>query len=61
MIHHDTSKEKNKTIAVAPPAMKFVSVYTMAVVKNKNDNGIAEISDEELLEMALKFEKEYQE
>ncbi|CAF2067095.1 unnamed protein product [Rotaria magnacalcarata] len=57
MVNHESSKQTSQFIAVAPPPMKFVSVATMVVSKNITNIAIPEISDEELLEMALTFEK----
>ena len=54
IVHHE-----NSTQSTTSP-MKFVSAATMAVSMNTNNNAIPEISDEELLEMALMFEKEQQ-
>ncbi|CAF1222176.1 unnamed protein product [Rotaria magnacalcarata] len=60
MVNHESSKQTSQFIAVAPPPMKFVSAATMVVSKNITNIAIPEISDEELLEMALTFEKEQQ-
>ena len=60
MVRHETSKQQSKCFAAAPPPMKFVSAVTVAISMYTNNNAIPEISDEELLKMALMFEKEQQ-
>ena len=60
MVHHDSSKQKGQFIVAAPPPMKFVSAATMIASKNTSNDAIPEISDEELLEMTLAFEKQQQ-
>ncbi|CAF3875267.1 unnamed protein product [Rotaria magnacalcarata] len=60
MVHHDHSKQKSQFVAAAPPPMKFGSAATMVASKNTSSDAIPEISDEELLEMTLAFEKQQQ-
>ena len=60
IVHHENSTQSSQHAAAATSPMKFVSAATMAVFMNTNNNAIPEISDEELLEMALMFEKEQQ-
>ncbi|CAF2234724.1 unnamed protein product, partial [Rotaria magnacalcarata] len=50
MANHETSKDK----------YHYISAATMVVSTNMSNDAIPEISDEELLEMALMFEKEQQ-
>ncbi|CAF4224312.1 unnamed protein product, partial [Rotaria magnacalcarata] len=47
-------------IATVPPPVTCASTATMFVSNNTSSNAIPEISDEELLEMALMFEKQQQ-
>ena len=57
MLNRETSKQSSQHIAAVPPPMTFVNAATMVVSNNTSSNAIPEISDEELLEMALTFEK----
>ncbi|CAF1461276.1 unnamed protein product, partial [Rotaria sordida] len=58
MVNHEHSDQKNQLIAAAPPAIKFVSAATLVSLTQTSNNTIPEISDEELLEMALMLEKQ---
>ncbi|CAF1399176.1 unnamed protein product [Rotaria sordida] len=58
MVNHERSNQKNQLIAAASPAIKFVSAATMISLTQTSKNAIPEISDEELLEMALMLEKQ---
>ncbi|CAF3356260.1 unnamed protein product [Rotaria socialis] len=60
MVNHESSKQTSQFIAAAPPPIKFVSAATMVASKNTSNDAIPEISDEELLEMTLAFEKQQQ-
>ena len=60
MVQHDNSKKMNVCDTVTPSTMKFVSAATMVVSINTTNDAIPEISDEELLEMALMLEKQEQ-
>ncbi|CAF2065875.1 unnamed protein product [Rotaria magnacalcarata] len=60
MVHHETSNQKGRFIATVPPPVTCASTATMVVSNNTSSNAIPEISDEELLEMALMFEKQQQ-
>lgn len=58
-IRHELNKEEvTSTMSKAADLPKFVSASKMINSSCKNVNVIPEISDEELLEMAIKFEKE---
>ena len=60
MVNHEHSNQKNPliTATAAPSAIKFVSAATMISLTQTSKNAIPEISDEELLEMALMLEKQ---
>ncbi|CAF3157799.1 unnamed protein product [Rotaria sp. Silwood2] len=58
MVNHGHSSQKSQLIAAAPSAIKFVSAATMISLTQTSNNAIPEISDEELLEMALMLEKQ---
>ncbi|CAF4020896.1 unnamed protein product [Rotaria sp. Silwood1] len=58
MVNHEHSNQKSQSIAAASPAVKFVSAATMVSLTQTSNNAIPEISDEELLEMALMLEKQ---
>ena len=60
MVRCETSNQKSRFIAAAPPPMVFASTATMFISNKTSSNAIPEISDEELLEMALMFEKQQQ-
>ena len=60
MVRHETSNQKSRFITTVPPPVTFASTATMVVSNNTSINVIPEISDEELLEMALMFEKQQQ-
>ncbi|CAF3717369.1 unnamed protein product [Rotaria socialis] len=60
MVQHDNSKKMSLCDTATLPPMKFVSAATMVVPKNTTNDAIPEISDEELLEMALMLEKQQQ-
>ena len=56
--HHEAATQQSQYFATAPPPIKFVSAATMALSMNSSGNPIQEISDEELLQIALMLEKE---
>jgi hypothetical protein len=58
MVQHDNSKKMSLCDTATSSPMKFMSAATMVVSENTTNDAIPEISDEELLEMALMFEKE---
>ena len=58
MAHHDSLSGESRYIPMVQSAMKFVSAATMTSSKDMSSNTIPEISDEELLQMALVFEKQ---
>ncbi|CAF5221077.1 unnamed protein product [Rotaria magnacalcarata] len=60
MVRNDNSKKMSLCDAATSSPMKFVSAATMVVSKNTTNDAIPEISDEELLEMALMLEKQQQ-
>lgn len=53
--HHSCEEQASKHTG----QLKFVSAAEIAAKANVNVHVISEISDEELLEMAIKFEKEH--
>ncbi|CAF1212521.1 unnamed protein product [Rotaria sordida] len=60
MVNYLLSKQQSEYSATIPIRVKFVSDETMVAPMNTNNNAIPQISDEELLEMALMFEKKQQ-
>lgn len=58
MIHHDTSNEMSKCTATLCSPIKFPSGAVVTTSIDVNSNAIPEISDDELLQMALMLEKE---
>lgn len=57
---HESSTQLSQYSAATPVVTKFLNTTTMASPVNINNNTIQEITDEELLEMALMFEKKEQ-
>ncbi|CAF4495764.1 unnamed protein product [Rotaria socialis] len=53
MVRHETANQKSRFIAAVPLPVTFSSTATMVVSNITSSNAIPEISDEELLEMAL--------
>ena len=59
MVHHPLG-QYNQASTTTPLQVKFVSASEVAITNNMDINAIPEISDEELLQMALMFEKHHQ-
>ncbi|CAF3285271.1 unnamed protein product [Rotaria sp. Silwood2] len=60
MANHHSCEERASNVTSKPVEQpKFVSAAEMAVKARTNIQMMPEISDEELLEMAIKFEKEH--
>lgn len=60
LINHLHSAEREPIrVAVSFDTPKFVRAAEMAIHTRTNVQAMPEISDEELLEMAIKFEKEH--
>ncbi|CAF1357131.1 unnamed protein product [Adineta steineri] len=58
MVHHQLEQNDQYSTTASFPA-KFVRASQVAAMNNMNINAIPEISDQELLEMALIFEKKH--
>lgn len=59
-IRHETNmKEVTSTISKSVDGPKFISASKMINNPRENTNAIPEISDQELLEMAIQFEMEH--
>ena len=59
MLHHNSSGSGNGSSAMMLPTPKFCTAATMMRATTVNTDTIPEITDEELLEMALLFEKKH--
>ena len=59
MLHHHSSGSDNGSSAKMLPTLKFCTAAAMMKATAAVGNIIPEITDEELLEMALLFEKQH--
>ena len=59
MINHPSSEQRNQYPARDAPQATFITAAQLPMTTNTNVNAMPDISDEELLAMALAFEKKH--
>ena len=59
MIDHSSSEQRNQYSAREASQATFITAAQLPMTTNTNINAMPDISDEELLAMALAFEKQH--